>query len=111
MTNEHPSVAELAYQLWEARGRPGGSAERDWDEAERQLSGDETANPSLSKAVDESLEETFPASDPPASHGIDEPPANADAKWKAAGRTRPAARAAPVRKPIGSTDRGRAPTE
>jgi uncharacterized membrane protein len=37
-----------------------------------------------SQAIDESLQETFPASDPPASHLPDEPPSNADAKWAAA---------------------------
>jgi hypothetical protein len=37
-----------------------------------------------SQAIDESLEETFPASDPPASRLPDEPPSNADAKWAAA---------------------------
>jgi hypothetical protein len=44
-----------------------------------------------SEAVDQSVEESFPASDPPASHLPDEPPANADAKWaaaRAAGRVR-----------------------
>jgi Protein of unknown function (DUF2934) len=30
-------IARLAYQIWEARGRPIGSAEVDWYEAERQL--------------------------------------------------------------------------
>lgn len=30
-------IAILAYQLWEERGRPDGSAEQDWLEAERQL--------------------------------------------------------------------------
>ncbi len=34
--------------------------------------------------VDESLEGTFPASDPPASRIPDEPPSNADEKWRAA---------------------------
>ena len=38
-----------------------------------------------SDAVDESLEDTFPASDPPASRLPDEPPVNAEAKWAAAG--------------------------
>jgi hypothetical protein len=37
-----------------------------------------------SDAVDQSVEESFPASDPPASHIPDEPPVNADAKWAAA---------------------------
>lgn len=30
-------IAILAYQLWEERGRPDGSSEQDWFEAERQL--------------------------------------------------------------------------
>jgi hypothetical protein len=37
-----------------------------------------------SKAIDESLIETFPASDPPASRLPDVPPVNAAAKWAAA---------------------------
>jgi hypothetical protein len=37
-----------------------------------------------SRAVDESVAESFPASDPPASRLPDEPPSNADAKWAAA---------------------------
>ncbi len=36
------------------------------------------------RSVDESLEETFPASDAPTSHVPDVPPANAAAKWRAA---------------------------
>lgn len=36
--------------------------------------------------VDEAVADTFPASDPPASHIPDEPPVNADAKWEAAKR-------------------------
>jgi len=38
-----------------------------------------------SEAIDESVNESFPASDPPASRLPDEPPSNADAKWAAAG--------------------------
>lgn len=37
-----------------------------------------------SRAVDESVDESFPASDPPASRLPDEPPVNAEAKWRAA---------------------------
>jgi len=37
-----------------------------------------------SKAVDESSDESFPASDPPGTHSPDEPPSNADSKWEAA---------------------------
>jgi hypothetical protein len=31
------SIATLAYQLWESRGRPAGSADQDWLEAEAML--------------------------------------------------------------------------
>jgi hypothetical protein len=37
-----------------------------------------------SQAVDQSVEDSFPASDPPASRIPDEPPTNAQAKWDAA---------------------------
>jgi hypothetical protein len=66
---EHRSIGELAYRLWQSRGCPEGTAERDWLDAERQLL---------------ATHGTFPASDPPSSHGPDQPPANADAKRKAA---------------------------
>jgi hypothetical protein len=33
--DRHEFVAKLAYQLWEARGRPFGSPEVDWFAAER----------------------------------------------------------------------------
>jgi uncharacterized membrane protein len=39
---------------------------------------------SYEDAVDESVQDTFPASDPPASHLADVPPSNAEAKWEAA---------------------------
>jgi len=92
---DHLTISERAYQLWESRGRPEGSAVRDWLDAERQLSADDTsqsntsqvdaANREASKTVDEALKDTFPASDAPGSHLPDVPPANADAKWEAAG--------------------------
>jgi hypothetical protein len=34
---DNEAIAKLAYQIWEERGRPPGSAEVDWYEAERQL--------------------------------------------------------------------------
>lgn len=37
MHPENRSVGELAYQLWQARGCPDGTAEQDWLDAERQL--------------------------------------------------------------------------
>jgi len=36
-----------------------------------------------SQGVDDTLADTFPASDPPASHLPDVPPSNAEAKWEA----------------------------
>lgn len=89
MHREYPSIRDLAYQLWEARGRPNGSPERDWLDAERQLSaGAPAAAATSSRAVDDALRDTFPASDPPASRLADEPPANAEEKWRAAGIAR-----------------------
>ena len=36
---DHEEIAKRAYELWQARGCPGGSAESDWFEAERELRG------------------------------------------------------------------------
>jgi hypothetical protein len=46
MSANTKSVAELAYELWIARGRPDGSALQDWAEAERQLTRGNAAPPS-----------------------------------------------------------------
>jgi hypothetical protein len=90
---EHRSIGELAYRLWQSRGCPEGSAEQDWLDAERQLLAiQSTARLAKSEALDDSLKGTFPASDPPASHAPDQPPANADAKWKAAAAPKKAPR-------------------
>ncbi|HTD75808.1 MAG TPA: DUF2934 domain-containing protein [Steroidobacteraceae bacterium] len=88
MHPENRSIGELAYRLWQARGCPDGTAEEDWLEAEKQLQASRPARPRSSEAVDDSLKSTFPASDPPASHLPDVPPANAAAKWKAAEASR-----------------------
>jgi hypothetical protein len=55
----------------------------------RQKSDDLTRNVEIglemmSARVDEAVEESFPASDPPAVHLRDDPPVNADDKWAAA---------------------------
>jgi hypothetical protein len=42
--SSNQSIAELAYRLWSARGRPHGSEEEDWLEAERQLAAAEDAD-------------------------------------------------------------------
>jgi hypothetical protein len=75
------SIRELAYNLWVKRGKPIGSAEADWFEAERQLTQGQRTE---ARKADEAVKESFPASDPPASGLPDKPPANADAKWAAA---------------------------
>jgi hypothetical protein len=96
MPGDQRTVRELAHRLWEARGRPDGSPERDWLDAEHQLSTSAPAVPAGSaaapagsaKSVDDTLKDTFPASDPPASHLPDEPPVNAGEKWAAADAAR-----------------------
>jgi Protein of unknown function (DUF2934) len=87
MHSDQRSIGELAYHLWRARGCPEGSSEQDWAEAERQLAAAPTKSQST-EAVDSSLKDTFPASDPPATQGPDLPPSNADEKWRAAGVSR-----------------------
>ncbi len=82
MQLDREAVRKLAYRLWEERGRPEGRADEDWFAAERRLQGEQK---SASRTVDEAARESFPASDPPASTLPDKPPANADAKWAAAG--------------------------
>jgi hypothetical protein len=56
-------IRKRAHELWEEAGCPEGQAMHDWHEAERQVRADE-------EAYDETLEESFPASDPPAHSGI-----------------------------------------
>ena len=77
---------ELAYRLWEERGRPVGRPEEDWFEAERRLLSNEFE--ASSAAVDEAARESFPASDPPSPGLPDRPPVNAK-KRKASAPRRP----------------------
>jgi Protein of unknown function (DUF2934) len=74
MASKRELTEERAYHLWRSRGSPDGSPEVDWYEAELQLDA----------KIDESVNDTFPASDPPSSHLPDVPPANAQAKWETA---------------------------
>ena len=79
------AVRELAYRLWEQRGRPLGRSEEDWFAAEKRLSGDAAAN---SRIVDDSVKASFPASDAPSTQLGDQPPSNAEEKWAAADAAR-----------------------
>ena|SRR5882757_3612832 len=85
MQIDHRAIAERAYQLWESLGRPEGDHEQIWMQAERELKGDSSGGGSSTAAVDKSLKDSFPASDPPASRLPDKPPSNAEEKWRAAG--------------------------
>lgn len=76
---------ELAYRLWEERGRPAGRPEEDWFEAERRLSSDDHERESA--AVDEAARESFPASDPPSTHLPDKPPVNSKRKRSSSPRS------------------------
>ena len=81
MARDEQAIRQLAYELWVARGKPVGSADMDWYAAERRLTRQQRAD---SQAVDESVKESFPASDSPAPALPDKPPSNADEKWAAA---------------------------
>ncbi len=91
MHDEHRAIAERAHRLWEARGRPTDADEQIWLEAERLFRTEQSPEPSNKapdnslNAIDKSLRDSFPASDPPATHLPDEPAANVDEKWRAAG--------------------------
>jgi hypothetical protein len=99
------AVRELAYQLWEQRGRPLGRSEEDWFAAEKRLGGGSAAD---SRGVDESVKESFPASDAPASKLPDQPPVNAEEKWAAAEAARKKRRA--TKKKAAADEASRAPT-
>jgi hypothetical protein len=83
---DEQAIRMRAYELWMARGCVDGYEEQDWLQAERELLDEQSpeATPSPTRAVDESVQQSFPASDPPASRLPDEPPVNADEKWAAA---------------------------
>jgi len=90
MTTDTKPIAEIAYALWRTRGSPYGSPEEDWFEAQRLAAPSAGQQPPAADeapgegAIDEALSESFPASDPPATHTADVPPSNTDAKWTAA---------------------------
>jgi len=88
MHPEHRSIGELAYHLWQARGCPEGSAEQDWLDAEKQLkSAPRAAEPRAAT----------PTASASSGQRTDEPPANVEAKRKAAAAPRTGSAARPRR--------------
>lgn len=79
------SLRALAYQIWQSHGCPQGTAESDWQEAELRLAAAPPSARTEDAKIEGALQDSFPASDPPASHIPDRPPSNADEKWEAAG--------------------------
>ncbi|MGC3982335.1 MAG: DUF2934 domain-containing protein [Steroidobacteraceae bacterium] len=80
------AIRELAYSIWEERGRQEGHDLEYWLEAEIKITGTRlthTSGEQAAKKLDESAKQSFPASDPPASHLPDVPPSNSSAKWAA----------------------------
>ncbi len=84
MRTDFRDIQQLAYRLWQERGGPSGDADTDWYEAEHRLA----SSTDMNSRIDEASRESFPASDPPASHSPDVPPANTEAKWRASRRAK-----------------------
>jgi hypothetical protein len=80
MPADEKVVRELAYRLWESRGRPEGSAEQDWVDAERQLAAGEPPDAAAGLPDDEDpLAATRPAKTLTDATAGDEPTAAVDA--------------------------------
>ena len=60
---------ERAYELWDQAGRPEGRHEEFWQLAGQELGGGASDDERVAIA----MEDTFPASDPPATSGITGP--------------------------------------
>lgn len=92
-TPDPRAVRELAYRLWEERGRPDESADDIWLEAERRLvhvHGDFTRSetPTINASAlarAQSVSAADPDGAPPdAQYSPENPPVNAEFKWAAA---------------------------
>jgi hypothetical protein len=71
----HSSLREGIVDQWHGMSVPGRPAGKGMPGS--------SVHATTSDAVDESVDESFPASDPPASRLPDVPPVNAEAKWDA----------------------------
>ncbi|WP_181700241.1 DUF2934 domain-containing protein [Chthonobacter albigriseus] len=97
-TDREARIRERAHRIWESEGRPDDRAEVHWSIAARIVDEEDQAPPgeSAENMIDEGIEESFPASDPPAmSQPVtsvrSEPPAaanDADETGSARGRHR-----------------------
>ena len=66
MSSKQHAIAELAYLLWESRGRPENSAERDWAEAEALLAARELAPGELPPGGELAVSDVIPGESAPA---------------------------------------------
>jgi len=85
-TPDPRAIRELAYRLWEERGRPDNCAEAIWLEAERQLS---QVHEEFTRAAAPSTNapktvEQAQSQDSSSEYSPEHPPVNAEFKWAAA---------------------------
>jgi len=85
-TPDPRAVRELAYRLWEERGRPDHCAEGIWLEAERQLSRvhEEFTHAAARSPNATTAAEQTQSRDPSSEYSPEHPPVNAEFKWAAA---------------------------
>lgn len=69
MDEREEKIRRRAYEIWLRAGRPEGSPEEQWRQAEHELfDEDEPATTEAAKSdqeLDQELDDSFPASDPP----------------------------------------------
>lgn len=86
-------IRERAYALWDADGKPDGTPDEYWYRAHREVTQEGSASPG---SLDDQLQDTFPASDPPSVTQ----PHSADVDWpKEAKAQKAPARKSAAKKP------------
>ncbi len=65
-TDREERIRERAHRIWESEGRPDDRSSVHWDIAARIIDEEDTAAsaPDDEAAIDDAVEQTFPASDP-----------------------------------------------